>query len=525
MRHPLSFLCEQLKVCEEFGNIYYNSFQHFFQKGILHMSKSLKSVFAWGRVPGLLIVYVVLQPLLDALTSVCAEAEWALTPGAVVRALFVAAAALWLLFSGNYTGRRRVLVYLGLITGYLTMFCIWSLQKGGLSLCIENASEALKVFYTLYTALLLYALYLQRGFLLPLWSIALSGAGYCLIILLAYVTGTSFVSYNAGYGYCGWFYSANDISNVILLSAPVLLHLCFTELVRGREKRWYLLAAMGIVMFSVVFSAAFLGTKLVYLGVALYLAAALCWFVVRLAVTREKALLRGLIIALLLAALLGGLYPVSPLNAYVNDIFVPMSGEDEAAMEAALSTPGVKEADRARKNAELEAAAKGTWLGDLVDTNPIAEKLNWLLSRRLLYIAPILEEYLDGGIWVKLMGLGYGQTADYRKDIGQLVEMEAVMLLLRHGIVGLLLCYVPCLAAAGCVIVGFFRKLKQHMASLTYCSLLYSAMIALAASLIVGHVVQAPSVCIFAAAVYAQLLCVSSEKPADGVDLVQWKKL
>ena len=99
-----------------------------------------------------------------------------------------------------------------------------------------------------------------------------------------------------------------------------------------------------------------------------------------------------------------------------------------------------------QKNAALEAAAKGTWLGNLIETNPLVEKLNWLLSRRLLYIAPILQEYLEGGLWIKLMGLGYGQTADYVKDIHQLVEMEPVMLLLRHGLVGFCLGYIPVLA-------------------------------------------------------------------------------
>ena len=490
------------------------------------MSKSLKSLFASGKLPGLLILYVILQPLLDVLTSVAAQAKSPLTVGAVVRVLFVAVIVLYLLFSGPYPGRRRVLVYLGLITGYLAVFCLWSLWAGGFSLCLENASEALKVFYTFYTVLLLYALYLQRGFLLPLWSIAASGAGYCLIILAAYLTGTSFVSYNAGYGYCGWFYSANDISNIILLSSPVLFHQCFLYLVRGERKRWYALLAMGIVLFSVVFSAAFLGTKLVYLGVALYLAAALCWFVVRLFICRDKALLKGLLAAALLVALLVGMYPISPLNAYVNDIFVPMSGEDQAAMEASQAIPGVKVEDRAAKNAEIEKAAEGTWLGGLIKTNPVVEKVNWLLSRRLLYIAPILQEYLEGGAWTKLMGLGYGQTADYVKDIGQLVEMEAVMLLLRHGFVGFLLGYAPFLAIAVYLIADFFRRIKGRMSSLAYCSWLYSAMVALATSLIVGHIMQSPSVCVFAAAVYGQLLCMTAGTPADRASVpANWEQL
>lgn len=478
------------------------------------MSQLRKAVLANGMAPALLIVYVLLQPVLDVLTSLAAEAEWALTPGTVVRVAFLAGAFFWLMFSKPYAGKKRVLLGTGLLTAYLAVFFVWSLLRGGLGLCVENASEALKVFYALYTMLLLYGLWLQRGFLLPLWTVAACGAGYCLVILIAFLTGTSFASYNAGYGYSGWFYSANDISNIVLLSAPLLFDLGLNCLSGREEKKPAAKIGMAVVLFSVVFSAAFLGTKLVYLGVLLYLLAALVWFVVRLLITRDKTLVRSLLVVLVLCVMMAAMYPISPLNAYMNEIFVPMSGEDAAAMEASLQIEGVKEADRAAKNAELEAAAKGTWLGDLVETNPIVEKINWILSRRLLYIAPILQEYLDGGVWIKLMGLGYGQTPDYVKDIHQLVEMEPVMLLLRHGIVGFCLGYVPVLAVIGWLIVTVLRRLRSCMSNLRCCSLLYSAVVAFAASVIVGHVIQAPSVSMIAVPVFAQLMqCVGRKEP------------
>ncbi|MFR8331054.1 MAG: hypothetical protein ACLU9S_00715 [Oscillospiraceae bacterium] len=65
-----------------------------------------------------------------------------------------------------------------------------------------------------------------------------------------------------------------------------------------------------------------------------------------------------------------------------------MSGEDPEAYEKSLAIPGVVDKDRVKANARLEQAAKGTWLGDLIETQPTVKKLNWLLSRRLLIIAP-----------------------------------------------------------------------------------------------------------------------------------------
>ena len=60
-----------------------------------------------------------------------------------------------------------------------------------------------------------------------------------------------------------------------------------------------------------------------------------------------------------LCALLCALYPVSPLNHYVQDVYVPMSGEDQEAYEKSLAIPGVVDKDRAKANARLEQAAKG----------------------------------------------------------------------------------------------------------------------------------------------------------------------
>ena len=98
---------------------------------------------------------------------------------------------------------------------------------------------------------------------------------------------------------------------------------------------------------ALLFSAAFLGTKLVYLGVVLYLAAAVCWFAVRLFQTRRAATGRCLAAALLLCAVLCALYPVSPLSRYVEDIYVHVWG-GSGGISGSLTIPGVVERDRFR---------------------------------------------------------------------------------------------------------------------------------------------------------------------------------
>ena len=76
----------------------------------------------------------------------------------------------------------------------------------------------------------LYALYRQTHWSVPDWAVSAAGLGYAGVILLACITGTSFSSYNAGYGYSGWFYAANDVSIVIMLTAPLIICQFFSQI-------------------------------------------------------------------------------------------------------------------------------------------------------------------------------------------------------------------------------------------------------------------------------------------------------
>lgn len=461
---------------------------------------------AQKRACTILSAYILLQPALDVLTSLGAQAEWSVTLGTVIRPLFMLAAFLYVLFSGPFPGRKPVMVFLGLITGYLVTFSLWNLYYGGLLFCIRNLAESMKLFFFPYAAALLYTMYRQNGFVVSDRTLALAGGGYAVVIFLAFLTHTSFVSYNAGYGYCGWFFSANDVSILIMLTSPVVLCLCLKGL--AKNLGWKAKSFIWLLLISLVFSAAFIGTKLVYLGVCLYLLTVLCWLVIR-CICLHKKQTAALVTVMILLALLVGLYPVSPLNRYVKDIYIPMSGENQEALEESLKIPGVVEKDREKAYRKFQEAAEGTWLGDKIDNNALVKKLNWALSNRLLMIAPIAHEYEKSPLPAKILGLGYSQHPNFTKDISHLVEMEGIALLLRHGILGLCLYYLPFLAVTGFVIVSFLRRLRKSFCHFTYCSLMFSVLMACAASLIVGHVLQTPSVSMLVAVIYEKSLILS----------------
>ncbi len=462
----------------------------------------------------LLTFYVVLHPFIDILTFLGVQAKMFVTVGNAVRTLFLAAAVLYVLCCGSFKGRKLLLIYLGAVTAYLMAFCGLHLWAGGFLSCAQNLMEAIKVFYFPYMAAFLYALYQKERFVVPDWAMAATGAGYCVVILLAYLTGTSYISYNAGYGYCGWFFSANDVSAMILLTAPLLLYLCMLRM--GSEKRVWVMVLAGFLSASLVFSAAFIGTKLLYLGVLLYLLCALIWLLVRFFTKREKPLLRRAALVVALCAALLGLYPVSPLNDYMQDIYVPMSGDDQAAFEESQRIKGLIEVDRAKAFREYEEAARGTWLGDRMEESPLLRRVDWLLSRRLTMVAPVMEEYGKAGLSEKLLGMGYVFVKkNHKLDISHMIEMEGPSMLLRHGVLGFALYYLPFVLLSLYLVGKFLRHLLRNLQDLRYCSLFYSVVMAFATSMVVGHVLAPPCTSLMAALLYEKLLLRSLEEEPD----------
>lgn len=416
---------------------------------------------AGQALPRFLALYVALQPLLDVLTSLATQAEISLTAGTVVRTLFVGFAFLYTVFCGPFPGRKALLSYLGLLTGYLAVFGLWSLVRGGMSACIVNLSEALKTFYFPYTAAFLYAIYRQKRWIVPDWAVAAAGLGYAGVILLACITGTSFYSYNAGYGYSGWFYAANDVSIVIMLTAPWFLPALpqagCSQTPQCLGVDWY-----GCRVRSALVQRRFFRYQA---GVSGDLAVSSCSLSVVCSPPAFDAAGRcrpvfGCCAGAVRPAVrpVPGLSP-EPLCAGCLRSHV-RRGPGGLRKKPGHSRCGGQ--GPAKANARLEQAAKGTWLGDLIETQPVVKKLNWLLSRRLLIIAPSAEEYTRGGAWVTLFGLGYAQLSSYVRPVTHLIEMEGVALLLRHGLVGFLLYYVPFLAAAAALLLQFFRRLKTR---------------------------------------------------------------
>ena len=101
--------------------------------------------------------------------------------------------------------------------------------------------------------------------------------------------------------------------------------------------------------------------------------------------------------------------------------------------------------------------------------------------------------------------MGYATAPSYSREMYFMVELDPLGVLVRHGIVGFALYYVPYLAFIGWSIVQFFKRPAQRLASLRYCTALYCTLAGFAISVIAGHALVSPAVATFILVVALQL--------------------
>ena len=448
-------------------------------------------------------LYIVAQPLLDLLTALGMGQNAAVTAGTVVRVLFLCFAVAVILTAPQFSGKGAVFAALAAMALYFIAFLAVMYAAGGAQCCVNNLRDTGKMLYVPLAALLLVTARRAYGAKIPDWSVAGAGALYAFLIFLAVLTGTSQYSYRTGFGYKGWFYAANEVSCILAIAGPVTLWLC-TERLPQRRRRWTRLLIAVLAMVSVAFCASYLGTKIVFAVVAFYCILAFLWRIVRTLRTRRDVLKTAAAGGVMLLTLL--LYLVSPLSAYLDNVYIArmdLSSEEIAAAWQSAPTDAAEgvEVGVNETAAAAAEASEGTWLRGLIAEKPMVQRLDKLLSRRLLNAAPAVEEYRAAPLLRKLFGVGYANAACYSRRIDFMIELDGLALLIRHGIVGFLLFFLPYVLVIIKLIVGFFRRPGAALSSLRRCTLLYCALAGFAISLLAGHVLTAPAVGVFMLAV------------------------
>lgn len=445
-------------------------------------------------LPTALAVYILCQPLLDVLTGLAVQAGIPVTVGIVVRSLFMGLAFLYAVLISDFPGKKRWMIFTGALIAYLALFMAYMFSLGGLSLCVENLKDVVKTFFAPFVLFFFWAVYRQFGTLVTVRAIAWAGGLYASIIPISYVTSTSFLSYaNSGYGVGGWFYAANEVGCILAITVPFTILHCLRVLPAVTRQTWWKGALAVWALLAVAISANFLGTKIIFGFTTLYCAAAFLWtlWAFRRDPGRARKIQAIAMGAMLLVTLVIFLIN-SPLMRYLREVYFPLLDNEPEITIASW-------------NEELRNACRGTWLYEFIESNEPMQRIDQILSRRFISASPAVQVYTDGGILAKLLGIGYANVASYSRDVHYMIEMDPLSILIRHGILGFALYYVPYLAFIIWSIVQFFKRPAQRLGSLGFCTALYCTLAGCAISALAGHVLVAPAVATFMIIVGMQL--------------------
>lgn len=390
-------------------------------------------------------IYLLLQPMLDLVTSLMTKfMNSYITIGLIIRGVFLAICVIYILFfsKSKYVKKSRIfLCFLFLFS--IIYFCVRIEIFNDIHNLVRELIYMTKYYYTPIFIIFIINFFdeykLKPNKILKILLINLFT--YSLIILIANLTGTAFVTYESGFGNTGWFYSGNEISNILTILFPIVIILV------DKYKSYFIL----LFLIPIVFVMIIIGTKTSYVGLIFTLVIFSIYFVIKIPRIKEKIIIISVL--LLISLIFSGKIPV--VNNIKNSIF--------------------------RSETSEVNKSKNEIIKDVV------------FSRRDLFKERVTKIYNTSTIEKKLFGVGFVNTKEINNEsITKLIEMDFYDIFYRYGLIGFMIYFIPFIYLAILIITKIF-KLKFRI-NKYHLLLAYSSLIGVAASFLVGHVLGAPAV-------------------------------
>lgn len=441
------------------------------------------------------VAFLVLQPIIDILTTASLfMAGPSVTVGVFVRAAYMVAILLLMLWLARKSGLSRLFVaYLIGLAVILVVNVVLNMQVKDPYYLFQELKFFNKVIYFHITFLGLIIVY--RELKAMKFDIAqkttqyffLSGIIIAAVFIVAQITGTSLANYShTKVGFTGWFYAGNEIGAIMAILLPIVA-LYGTERTESLKRPW---AWIPFVLLSLGMLA--LGTKVGYGGIVIVLLSVLCGSLIMLLMkNRTKRVKANLFVSAILTAML-----------LVATPFTPVFGN----MFAHISSLGInlgQPVDRPGEGEPLE----GEELPEEEPTFTSEQVQNLVFSSREKYEVVMREDFFSSPISQQLFGMGF--AGNYVKPepgkTPKMIEMDFHDWFYSFGWIGFIYLMAPLAWFAGRYVLHFVMNLKTHF---NYFYILYGVafLLGIGIAYTAGHVLTAPAVSIYLAAILALLV-------------------
>ena len=397
--------------------------------------------FIKENINKLLVIFLLLQPILDLITGLCINVfNINITIGIVIRILFLA----FLMYTTIFVYKRKLSLYTNLILGIYSILYLIGIVIYKDGVVFYELQGLLK---TLYFPIVLVSLYdIKDEFRISKMSLFTVLFTYLILILVPNALGLGFESYKVTKtGNLGFFNAANEISGIISLLTPIMF-VIIKELKNNILK--VLLALIYLIVILTI------GTKTPLLVLLITIGMTYLYYIFNC--LKKKTYKPIIFTGILIVVSFGALLLVLPKTNFYKNIKVHL------------------------EYLEVENISEIFAEKELID--------HFIFSQRLTFLENKSSDYMKSSTYEKLIGIGYTENGKQTK----LIEMDFFEIFYSHGIVGFL------------IIVGIYfyilYKVLTNGKKLSYENYMtkLSIFFILLLSLFTGHIITAPAVSIVA---------------------------
>ncbi|PDY81404.1 O-antigen ligase family protein [Bacillus cereus] len=476
------------------------------------------------RFEHFLLFFIILQPVLDLLTSLSIELlKVNATVGIMVRFLIMAMGGIYILIQAKERENRKFLIYLVLLGVVLGIgFINNKLIKSPIVL----AEEVKFIGKALYIYIMLGSYILALKSLKKTVNISdkvRNNIVYSTLIInavmvISITTSTDFGSYEwMKVGSRGWFYAGNELGSILAIIFPIVV---LYSIQKTKSVKHVLYWIPSLLM---IYSLIQVGTKVGMGSIGATLAAAIGIIVLQLLFDRKnpnkKALVLNALIAIVLLAGVVGTFKMTPLaqnmgihNNYLSEQNVAQQGQKEQEIKEKIKKEQeIKEkeekqhkAEKPEEKAKIEAEVKK----EVEKEQKKENQENLIFSGRQVYEERHKQFFKEAPMSQKLLGMGYAGNFKYneqKEPDPKLIEMDFHDWFYDFGIIGFALMMIPFIYYGLRILLAFVTRFKEIF-NIKYGMISASLLLALGIAYIAGHILTAPGVGIYCVVVLAYLI-------------------
>ncbi|MFI8709406.1 O-antigen ligase family protein [Bacillus sp. NPDC077411] len=448
-----------------------------------------------NKFENFLLIFIMLQPILDLLTSFCIMVlKIDTTIGVITRLFVMALGGIYILLQAREKENRKYIIYLivvgivcaagfvnnkfvksPIILGEEIKFIAKSLYPLIMLTCYIFVFKSLKNKVNTYSKMRNYIVY----------STLIINA----IMVISIATGTDYNSYTSiKIGSRGWFYAGNELGSILAVICPIVF-LYSIEKTTSIAKSYFWIPSL-----LMIFSLFAIGTKVGFGAIVgtMIVAVFMCYvqaFLQRKDRKKKPYLLNGIIATVVFAGILA-YTPFSPFLKNIGFHFQFLENKQE-----------MKEAEEKKEGKQHQ---KPPVTQEEKEVKKKEETQSLIFSGREVFEKIYKDYYTEAPTSQKLLGMGY--SGNFKDNPGpKLIERDFDDWFYAFGIIGFALLLILFLYFGIKILFVLITRFREVF-TVKYGLLATSLALSLGIAFIAGHVLTAPGVSIYFVVIFAYLI-------------------